>query len=120
MTRIIHNTALSCVMPLRETSVQLHAYALMPDHVHLLFSTANEQTASKVMQQVGRRYVRYYNDRHERAGTLWEGRYRSTVIEPAQFLIPCYRYIELNACRAGLASDPSNLSVVPVADTTLV
>lgn len=93
---------------IREHGVQLHAYALMPDHVHLLFSAPDEAAASRTMQQLGRRYVRRFNDRHQRSGTLWEGRYRSTVVEPARFLIPCYRYLELNPVRAGLVNNPSD------------
>lgn len=92
----------------REHGVQMHAYALMPDHVHLLLTPLNDNSASAAMQQLGRRYVRYFNDRHRRTGTLWEGRYRSTVLEPARFLLPCYRYVELNPQRAGLVSEPAN------------
>lgn len=93
---------------LREFAVQLHAYALLPDHVHLLFTAPDETAASRTMQQLGRRYVRYFNDRHQRSGTLWQSRYRSTVVEPARFLIPSYCYIELNPVRAGLVSNPSD------------
>lgn len=92
----------------REHGVHLHAYVLMPDHVHLLLTPPSDSAASSTMQQLGRRYVRYFNDRHRRTGTLWEGRYRSTVLEPARFLLPCYRYLELNPLRAGLASEPAN------------
>jgi putative transposase len=94
----------------RESSIQVHAYALMPDHVHLLFSAADENAPGRALQQIGRRYVRYYNDRHQRTGTLWEGRYRSTAIEPARFLIPCYRYLDLNPVRAGLVADPAHFA----------
>jgi len=92
---------------LRETGVRLHAYVLMPDHVHLLLSAAEEPATGALMQQLGRRYVRWFNDRHRRTGTLWEGRYRSTVVEPQQYLLACYAYIELNPVRAGLVADPA-------------
>jgi putative transposase len=91
----------------RESELQLHAWVLMPDHVHLLLSSPTETGLGSLMQRLGRRYVRWFNDRHERTGTLWEGRYRSTVVEPSQYLLACYRYIEMNPVRAGLVSDPA-------------
>jgi putative transposase len=92
----------------REVGLAVHAYVLMPDHVHLLVAAGEEGMAGSLMQRLGRRYVRYFNDRHARTGTLWEGRYRSTVIEPTQYLLACYRYIELNPVRAGLVSEASH------------
>jgi len=92
---------------LRETGVRLHAYVLMPDHVHLLLSAGEDAATGALMQQLGRRYVRWFNDRHRRTGTLWEGRYRSTVVEPQQYLLACHAYIELNPVRAGLVADPA-------------
>ncbi len=86
----------------------VHAYVLMPDHVHLLITPTEEGIAGGLMQRLGRRYVRYFNDRHARSGTLWEGRYRSTVIEPARYLLACYRYIERNPVRAGLVSEAAH------------
>ena len=88
----------------RETGVALHAYVLMPDHVHLLITSPDEGAAGNLMQRLGRRYVRWFNDRHHRSGTLWEGRYRSTVIEPGEWLLAASCYIELNPVRAGLAA----------------
>lgn len=90
----------------RESSVAIHAYVLMPDHVHLLVTAPQEGASGAMMQRLGRRYVRYFNDRHQRSGTLWEGRYRSTVVEPSAWLLACYRYVELNPLRDGLVSDP--------------
>ena len=86
----------------------IHAYVLMTNHVHLLVSHQYAFGISKVMQSVGRRYVRYFNDRYGRTGTLWEGRYRATVIDSDRYLLACYRYIEENPLRAGIASDPSH------------
>src|SRR5689334_20900340 len=80
----------------REVGLPVHAYCMMPDHVHLLLAAGEEGAASSLMQRLGRCYVRYFNDKHARTGTLWEGRYRSTVIEPKQYVLACYRYIELN------------------------
>lgn len=92
----------------REAGLPVHAYVLMPDHVHLLVTPAEEGAAGSFMQRLGRRYVRYFNDRHARTGTLWEGRYRSTVVEPTQYLLACYRYIERNPVRAGLVTEAAH------------
>lgn len=94
----------------RETGLALHAYVLMPDHVHLLVSSPEEGATGRLMQRLGRRYVRWFNDRHQRSGTLWEGRYRSTVVEPGAWLLAAHRYLELNPVRAGYASSPEHYS----------
>jgi len=85
----------------------IHAYVLMPNHVHVLATPKGHDTLARVMQALGRRYVRYFNDRHGRSGTLWEGRYRSTVVETDRYLLACMRYIEMNPVRAGLAGEPA-------------
>jgi len=89
----------------RAAGLALHAYVLMPDHFHLLLTPPDGAALSHTMQALGRRYVRWFNQRHGRSGTLWEGRFRSTVIEPEPYLLECQRYIELNALRAGLVAD---------------
>ena len=85
---------------------EVHAYVLMTNHVHLLATPLRASAIGKVMQSVGRRYVRYFNDRYCRTGGLWEGRYRSTIVDTVTYLFTCYRYIELNPVRARLSSDP--------------
>lgn len=85
----------------------IHAYVLMPNHVHLLATPAADDTLARLMQALGRRYVRWFNARHRRTGTLWEGRFRSTVVEADRYLLACMRYIELNPVRAGLVEDPA-------------
>ncbi len=80
----------------------IHAYVLMPDHLHLLLTPWYETSLPKLLQAVGRRYVRYFNDRYQRSGTLWEGRYRSALIDSQTYLIDCIRYIEENPVRKGL------------------
>jgi putative transposase len=80
----------------------VHAYVLMTNHVHLLLTPSTPTAISKVMQSVGRRYVQYVNYTYQRSGTLWEGRYRATLIDTEQYLLTCYRYIELNPVRAGI------------------
>ncbi len=78
----------------------IHAYVLMTNHVHLLATPETESSLSKTLQSVGRRYVQYFNHTYGRTGTLWEGRYKSTLIESARYLLTCMRYIELNPVRA--------------------
>jgi putative transposase len=84
--------------------VDVHAYVLMNNHFHLLLTPHTETGLPLMMQAVGRRYVRYFNDLQDRSGTLWEGRYRSTVIEAERFLLACMAYIDLNPVRAGLVA----------------
>ncbi|WP_082439777.1 MULTISPECIES: transposase [unclassified Massilia] len=85
----------------------LHAYVLMTNHVHLLLSPDDESGASTMMQRLGRRYVHYFNRRHGRTGTLWEGRFRSSLIQDERYLMVCHRYIELNPVRARMVDTPS-------------
>jgi putative transposase len=84
----------------------VHAYCLMPNHVHLLMTPSSEGACAALMRNLGQRYVRHFNRRYNRSGTLWEGRFRSCVIDSARYLLACYRYIELNPVRAGLAAYP--------------
>ena len=83
----------------------VHAFALMPNHVHLLLTPQHKDSLAKTMQSLGRRYAQYFNQQHHRSGTIWEGRYRSSLIDPDYFL-RCQRYIELNPVRAGYQSSP--------------
>ena len=98
---------LSC---LRELSAKfecgVHAYCLMTNHVHLLVTPPSAAACAGMMRELGQRYVRYFNQRYLRTGTLWEGRFRSCVAESARYVLACYRYIELNPVRAGLAHSP--------------
>lgn len=91
----------------RHAGCAIHAYVLMTNHVHLLATPDGTRSPARMMQAVGRRYVRYFNERHGRTGTLWEGRYRSRLIDSEQYLLACSRYIELNPVRAGLAAVPA-------------
>jgi putative transposase len=87
-----------------QEKVALHAYVLMPNHFHLLATPSTAQGLSKMMQAVGRRYVQYFNKRHQRSGTLWEGRYRATLLQPERHLLNNMVFIDLNPVRAGLAA----------------
>lgn len=92
----------------RQYCVDIHAWVLMTNHVHLLASPCNSGGISAMMQSLGRDYVTYFNQRYQRSGTLWEGRFRSCVIESEQYLLCCYRYIELNPVRAGMVAAPGD------------
>jgi putative transposase len=84
----------------------IHAYALMTNHVHLLVTPPNSTGASRMMQLLGRLYVRYFNKRHHRSGTLWEGRFKSALVDSSTYFLTCSRYIDLNPVRAGLVPTP--------------
>lgn len=85
--------------------VAVHAYVLMDNHFHLLATPQTDTGLSLMMQAVGRSYVRYFNQLQNRSGTLWEGRYRSTLIQTDRYLLPCMAYIDLNPVRAGLVTE---------------
>lgn len=91
----------------KQFSVSVHAWVLMTNHVHLLVTPHYDDAISQMMQALGRRYVRYFNREYQRSGTLWEGRFRSSLVQSEQYLLRCYRYIELNPVRAHMVSDPS-------------
>lgn len=91
---------------IRLHGVLIHAYVLMTNHLHLLAAPRQKQSLPKVLQSVGRRYVQYFNCAYQRSGTLWEGRYRATVVDSEQYLLTCMRYIELNPVRARMAGHP--------------
>lgn len=86
----------------------IHAYVLMTNHVHLLLTPEDSEGLSRMMRYLGSRYVRYVNAVHQRSGTLWEGRYKSSVIDSENYLLTCCRYIELNPVRAGIVTAPSD------------
>jgi putative transposase len=89
----------------RACKVAVHAYVIMDNHFHLLATPETADGLPKMMQAVGRAYVRYFNLRHGRSGTLWEGRYRSNLIESERYLLACMVYIDLNPVRAGLVQE---------------
>jgi putative transposase len=85
----------------------IHAYALMSNHVHLLVTPPNETGVSRMMQLLGRMYVRYFNTRHRRSGTLWEGRFKSALVDTSAYFLTCSRYIDLNPVQAGIVEAPN-------------
>ena len=89
----------------RKFGVAIHAYVLMDTHFHLLATPGTDDGLAQMMQAVGRRYVRYFNDSQGRTGTLWEGRYRSTLLEAERHLLACMAYMDLNPVRSGLETE---------------
>ncbi|TXG85483.1 MAG: transposase [Thermomicrobiales bacterium] len=88
---------------MRDNGVAVHAYVLMDNSVHLLASPEHAAGLSRAIQSLGRRYVAWFNRRHQRTGTLWDGRFRAAVIESERYLLPCMRFIETQPVRAGIA-----------------
>jgi putative transposase len=85
----------------------IHAYALMTNHVHLLATPRESGAVGAMLQDMGRRYVRVINTLHDRTGTLWEGRFKSSLVDSETYFLTCHRYIELNPVRAGLVAHPA-------------
>ena len=93
---------------LQRFSCQLHAYVLMSNHAHLLVTPREVGALSRMMHTFSRNYVGLFNGRHERTGTLWEGRYKACLVDSDTYFLACSRYIELNPVRAWMVSDPSD------------
>ena len=92
----------------RAQKIEVHAYVLMGNHLHLLLTPQEDQALPKMMQAVGRSYVQVFNKLHARSGTLWEGRYRSTLIQTDRYLLACMAYIDLNPVRAQMVAQPED------------
>ena len=90
-----------------EYGVAVHAWVFMTNHIHVLATPVDFNSVSLLMQALGRRYVRYFNRRYRRTGTLWEGRYRSCLVDSEAYLLTCQRYIEMNPVRAGMVTAPA-------------
>lgn len=90
----------------RQFGVAIHAYVLMSNHFHLLVTPSDEEGMSRMMQWLGRYYVPYFNHKYGRTGTLWQGRYRATIIDSEPYFLACSSYIELNPVRAGMVNAP--------------
>ncbi|MBI1424616.1 MAG: transposase [Gammaproteobacteria bacterium] len=87
--------------------VAIHAYVLMTNHVHLLATPAQEYSITHMMQDLGRKYVRYINHTYRRSGSLWEGRFKASLVDSEAYLLTCMRYIEMNPVRANMVCHPS-------------
>jgi putative transposase len=88
---------------LPRAACQLHAYCLMTNHVHLLLTADRVEGCALLMKCIGQLYSQYFNKTYERCGSLWEGRFKSCLVQSEAYVLACYRYIELNPVRAGLA-----------------
>jgi putative transposase len=88
--------------------LKIHAYVLMPSHVHILATPNQIDSIPRTIQSIGRNYVQYFNECCGGSGTLWEGRYRATVIDSKNYLLLCSRYIESNPVRGGLVKKPGD------------
>src|SRR3990167_10719164 len=93
---------------LKDTGCQLHAYVQMTNHVHLLLTPPEPEAVSRLVISLGRRYVRYINKTYHRTGTLWDSRYKSSLVQADNYLLLCQRYIELNPVRANMVNDPAD------------
>ena len=92
----------------REYDCAIHAYVLMTNHVHLLVTPKHAEAVGQLMKRLGQRYVQYVNRTYRRSGTLWEGRFRSCLVQEDAYLLGCYRYIELNPVRAEMVEHPAD------------
>ena len=103
------HTFLHCLgESLDASSIALHAYVLMTNHVHLLVTPKHAEDVPSLMISLGRRYVQYVNKTYHRTGTLWDSRYKSSLIQSDLYLLTCQRYIELNPVRAAIVEDPAH------------
>ena len=89
-----------------EFGVCIHSFVLMTNHVHLLVTPKTSKSCGKMMQSLGRKYVRYINHTYQRTGTLWEGRYKSTLVDTQAYFLMVSRYIEMNPVRAHMVKSP--------------
>jgi putative transposase len=94
----------------KKYQVAIHAWVLMTNHVHLLATPYSEGGIGKMLQALGRCYVRYFNYTYQRSGTLWEGRYKASLVDSELYLLELHRYIELNPVRANIVTDPADYS----------
>ena len=90
------------------TGCGIHAYCLMTNHVHLLVTPSRVTAPAALIYRVGQRYVPYFNRRYARTGTLWEGRFKSCLVESPRYVLACHRYIEMNPVRAGMVDVPAD------------
>jgi putative transposase len=91
-----------------KTGCAVHAYVMMTNHVHLLLTPRRPDAASRLMQRLGQRYVQYVNKTYKRSGTLWEGRFKASLVQVTDYFLKCQRYIELNPVRADMVAHPQD------------
>lgn len=91
---------------LREEGCALHAYCLMTNHVHMLLTPERKESCANFFKRLGLLHTQYTNRKYGRTGTMWEGRFRSCLVQSGDYVLACYRYIELNPVRAGIVARP--------------
>lgn len=91
---------------LPHTHCDLHAYCLMTNHVHLLLTPRAADSCAHLMKSLAQLHTQYVNRTYQRSGTLWEGRFHSCLVQSENYLLTCYRYVELNPVEAGLCRYP--------------
>lgn len=91
-----------------ENACRIHAYVLMTNHVHLVVTPDATRGVSRMMQMLGTRYVSWFNRQYRRTGTLWEGRFKSSLVDSERYLLTCYRYVEMNPVRAAMVESPGD------------
>ena len=101
---LLYLALLRKLAPLHGLSV--HAYCLMPNHIHLLVTPRRADAPPNLMHDLSHRYAQAFNRKYARSGTLWEGRYRACLVQSPEYVLACYRYIELNPVRAGIVGEP--------------
>ncbi len=92
---------------LKKESCRLHAYGLMTNHIHLLLTPKHAESVAPLIIALGRKYVQYINKTYHRTGTLWDSRYKSSLVQEETYLLTCQRYIELNPVRASMVKEPA-------------
>lgn len=101
-----HRYLRDCHEAALKNHLQIHAYVLMTNHVHLLATPEEAFSVTHTMQDLGRKFVRYINHSYGRTGSLWEGRFKASLIDSEAYLLTCMRYIEMNPVRAGMVEHP--------------
>ena len=102
--RLVYLSLLRDYSRLRHCAI--HAYCLMTNHVHLLISPEDARGCGLMMRDMGRRYAAYFNRRYEKVGALWQHPFRSCLVDSAEYVIACYRYVERNPVRAHMVARP--------------
>lgn len=100
----LKSLAIAC----REYQVSVHGYVLMHNHIHILATPIHSDSIGRAVQSLGSRYVQYFNKKYNRSGTLWEGRYKSYLVDTEMYFLECQRYIELNPVRARIVEHPKS------------
>lgn len=86
--------------------IHIYNFVLMTNHIHLLVEPLEDGNLSRFMHYVTKEYAKYFNKTYNRTGHVFEGRFKSFVVQTERYFFACSRYIDLNAVKAGLATTP--------------